>query len=176
MVRTGEWAVRRVVGSGEAGSRDDPWGRGEASESENGGGDGDGGGSLPLLSASSSSPRSHECFFDHSPSPHACALSGGVWDDSEAATAEGAGGECLSDEEAERRLREAEDGAADEALLLSAMGSSSPPPPPPPLELVKIRVLSGQGAPPLRCLRWRDREGHHRAMRAFFGGRCAEEA
>ena len=66
---------------------------------------------------------------------------------------------------------------AAEARLLA--GAAAGPPrssPPRALELVSVRVLAGDdGAPPMRCLRWRDREGHRRAMRAFFGALCTEE-
>ena len=167
LIQTGGWVARRVAGGGGAeGSRDEsPRGQGNGGaargerEREGGGGGGDGAarGRSPLL-------RSHECFFDHAPSPHACALSGGIWDDSRAATFEGAGGKCLGEEEAEARL---------------LAGAAAGPPrssPPRALELVSVRVLAGDdGAPPMRCLRWRDREGHRRAMRAFFGALCTEE-
>lgn len=153
LIQSGDWAVRRV-GSGAEGDRDDPWLGGERREREEGSG------------GSSSSPYPFgECFFDHSPSPHACALSEGIWDDSAAATAEGAGGECLGEEEAEAKLLL----AGSEAAAAGSSGSSTS------LELVRVRVLSRERAPLLRCLRWRDAEAHRRAMRAFFGGRCAEE-
>lgn len=163
LIQSGEWAVRRV-GSGREGSRDDPWrgGKGGEGETKN---DGDVGSDGEKSPPPSPPPfRSHECFFDHAPSPHACALSGGVWDDSWAATAEGAGGECLAEAEAGKRLR-------DSAAAAAALASSRLPLE---LELVSVRVLAQEGAPPLRCLRWRDGEGHRRAMRAFFGGRCEE--
>jgi len=163
LVQGGGWVVARVR-SGARGSRDDPWrvgggtGGGEEKEED------EDGSRKPSLRVPFPSPsRSHECFFDHSPSPHACALSRGVWDDSEAATAEGAGGECLGEAEAEERL-----------LRLS--GKSPVSSKSPSLELVEVKVLPGENAPPLRCLRWRDSEGQHAAMRAFYGGRCEEAA
>jgi hypothetical protein len=46
------------------------------------------------------------CLVDHAPSPQLCALGGGIWDDSVAATQEAMGGRCLSPQEAAARTAE----------------------------------------------------------------------
>lgn len=38
---------------------------------------------------------SGRCLVNHAPSPQQCAQSGGIWDDTLAATATGAGGKCV---------------------------------------------------------------------------------
>jgi len=124
-----EWRVRRVK-VGAEGTEDDPWRRRRSDENE------------------TTSP-SHGCWFDHSPSPHACALSGKIWDDSVVAS----GGECVSEVEAEKRMKT----------------STSR------LDVISVRVLPGKQAPMLRCLRWRDRKAHGEAMRRFFGKRCEDD-
>eukprot|EP00878_Enallax_costatus_P036477 GHUV01040967.1.p1 GENE.GHUV01040967.1~~GHUV01040967.1.p1 ORF type:complete len:318 (+),score=72.11 GHUV01040967.1:2345-3298(+) len=84
----------------------------------------------------------NKCLVDHAPSPQTCAMLGGVWDDTAAASDEGAGGNCLAPGRARQRLEQlgtaaemidvevshdtASFGMTDEVLKLKCMRLAAP--------------------------------------------------
>ncbi|KAK9811560.1 hypothetical protein WJX72_005917 [[Myrmecia] bisecta] len=104
------------------------------------------------------------CLYDHSPTPQRCARTGGVWDDSEAATYLAVGGQCLSREQADERMRAGQGRLEEVTVQLSTDGA-----------LEAFNAARTPVEPVIRCLRQADVAAQQQAFREFFGPFCTSD-